>query len=85
MPRRLFLLLCGTLAVAALMLMQQTPVTAANPSADLDQCRNGDQLHPVQCTGSAWVNGNAGASNAHWFEGDSIAYRMRFTNLAAGW
>jgi Prealbumin-like fold domain len=84
MRRRLLLLVCGTLAVAAMMLTQQSPVNAANPSADLDQCRNGDQLNPVPCTGAAWVNGNAGASNAHWNEGDSIAYRMRFSNLATG-
>ena len=81
---KLLLVMCGTLAVAAMMLTQQSPVNAANPSADLDQCRNGDQLHPVPCTGAAWVNGNAGASNAHWNEGDSIAYRMRFSNLATG-
>jgi uncharacterized repeat protein (TIGR01451 family) len=61
---------------------------AANPSADLDQCRNGTLSTPAQCAdlgGSVgWVNGNAGASNAHWREGDSIAYRMRFANLNAG-
>jgi Prealbumin-like fold domain len=84
MRRRLLLVVCGTLAIAAMMLTQQRPVNAANPAADLDQCRNGDQLHPVPCTGAAWVNGNAGASNAHWNEGDSIAYRMRFSNLATG-
>lgn len=84
MPRRLLLLLCGLLAGAALMFTQQKPVIAANPSADLDQCRNGDQLNPVPCIGDAWVNGNAGASNAHWLEGDSIAYRMRFSNLTTG-
>jgi prealbumin domain-containing protein len=84
MRPRLLLFLCGTLAVVAMVLTQQSPVNAANPSADLDQCRNGDQLNPVPCTGAAWVNGNAGASNAHWNEGESIAYRMRFSNLATG-
>lgn len=84
MRRRLLLVVCGTLAVAAMMLTQQSPVKAANPAADLDQCRNGDQASPVACTGGAWVNGNAGASNAHWNEGESIAYRMRFSNLATG-
>jgi hypothetical protein len=67
-----------------MMLTQQSPVNAANPSADLDQCRNGDQANPVRAPGGAWVNGNAGASNAHWNEGESIAYRMRFSNLATG-
>lgn len=84
MPRRVVLLLYATLAIGALMLTNQRPVNAANPAADLDQCRNGDQLAPVACTGAAWVNGNAGASNAHWNEGESIAYRMRFSSLAAG-
>ena len=84
MPRRLILLLSGTLLVAALLLTHQNPVNAANASADLDQCRNGKQLAPVACTGTAWVNGNAGGSNAHWLEGDSIAYRMRFSNLTPG-
>jgi hypothetical protein len=84
MPRRVVLLLYATLAIGALMLTNQRPVNAANPAADLDQCRNGDQLAPVACTGAAWVNGNAGASNAHWNEGESIAYRMRFSSLTAG-
>ena len=29
-----------------------------------------------------WVNGNAGASNSHYFEGQSIPYRLRLTNIA---
>jgi hypothetical protein len=59
---------------------------AGNPSADLDQCRNGTLASPSQCLdlggSTGWVNGNAGSSNAHWREGDSIAYRMRFDNLS---
>src|SRR6266699_3063745 len=84
MPRRLLFLLPGVFAIAALLLVRETPLRAAPASADLDQCRNGDQLAPVQCIGNAWVNGNAGASNAHWFEGGSIAYRMRFSGLSTG-
>ena len=56
--------------------------TDANSSADLDQCRNGPMSAPVVCTGSAWVNGNANAIQAHYLEGESIVYRMRFDNLA---
>src|SRR5262249_16063732 len=62
-------------------LLGQSIAEAANASADVDECRNGTLASPVACTGSAWVNGNAGASNSHWLEGDSIAYRMRFDNL----
>ncbi len=70
-----------------LTVLSGNPVTAAastggNPSADLDQCRNGAFGAAVACTGAAWVNGNAGASNAHWLEGQSIVYRMRFSNLS---
>jgi Prealbumin-like fold domain len=68
----------------AMVLSAAGRASAANPAADLDQCRNGDIDHPVACAGGAWVNGNAGASNAHWLEGDSIAYRMRFSNLSPG-
>jgi hypothetical protein len=84
MSRRVLFFVCGALAALALIANRQTPVEAAPASADLDQCRNGSQTAPAVCTGSAWVNGNAGASNAHWNEGESIAYRMRFLNLATG-
>jgi hypothetical protein len=65
-----------------------TSFTDANPSADLDQCANDPAPSPSTdgCSASAsdWVNGNLGASKALYFEGDSIPYRMRFDNLAAG-
>jgi hypothetical protein len=72
-------------AQAALMVGQ---ASAANPSANLDQCAN-DPLpssHLDGCNSAAtqWVNGNLGASKSVYFEGDSIPYRMRFDNLAAG-
>ena len=60
---------------------------AANPAANLDQCRNGGVATPqtfTQCTGGAWVNGNAGAHNSHFREGESISYRASVTNLTAG-
>ncbi len=50
------------------------------PKADLDQVRNGTFAAPIDPPD--WVNGNAGASNAHYFEGQSIPYRMRLTNIA---
>ena len=59
-------------------------VLAANPSANLDQCANGSASSPTNpaCNPTEWVNGNLGASKAHYNEGDSIPYRMRFGSLA---
>jgi hypothetical protein len=53
-------------------------------SADLDQCRNGTLDAPARCTGSNWVNGNLNASQAHYVEGESVPYRMRFVGLPIG-
>ena len=56
-----------------------------NEAADLDQCANGAVGGaPIQCTGAAWQNGNLNHNQAHYFEGESIAYRLRFTGLIAG-
>src|SRR3990170_8448856 len=56
-----------------------------NPSADLDQCANGGVGDPaVDCTGSAWQNGNLNQNQAHYSEGDSVPYRMLFGNLSIG-
>ena len=56
-----------------------------NPAATLQQCRNGTLTSPAQCAdlggGKGWVTGNAGASDSHWHEGDSIAYRMLLSNI----
>jgi len=76
-------LACVTfLAVGAL--AQSTDAPTANPSASLEQCRNGGTAPGVDCTGSAWVTGNAGASNSHWQEQDFLPYRMLFDNLVTG-
>ncbi len=57
----------------------------ANGAGDLDQCANGGVGDaPVACAGSAWVNGNLNANQAHYREGDSVPYRLRLTGLAAG-
>ncbi|MGB7200756.1 MAG: carboxypeptidase-like regulatory domain-containing protein [Pyrinomonadaceae bacterium] len=53
-------------------------------SADLDLCRNGTLASPVACTGSAWVNGNANSTQAHWAESQFLAYRVKFTDLPIG-
>jgi len=63
-----------------------TTFTDANPSADLDQCANDPAPSPSTdgCNSNAsdWVNGNLGASKSVYFEGDSIPYRMKFSNLS---
>ncbi len=62
------------------------PVLAAPPAGDLDQCANGGVGGTaVQCgTGSSWQNGNLNGNQAHYNEGDSVPYRLRFSNLATG-
>lgn len=61
---------------------------ALGQAGDLSQIRNGDgKLHKtggvqvLDTCGKCWVNGNAGASNAHYTEGMSIAYRSLITGL----
>ncbi len=51
-------------------------------AANLDQTRNGAYGSPLDPP--SWVNGNAGAQNAHYLEGHSIGYRLVLSNLAAG-
>jgi len=55
----------------------------ANVSASLDQCANGPLASPSGCTTSvAWINGNLNSGKSHYFEGDSIPYRMVFGGLS---
>ena len=82
------LALLGILVVVAL------PMTAVgaggSPAANLDQCGNDPATSsPADgCSGATgetgWVNGNLGASKSVYREGDSIPYRLTFTNLATG-
>ena len=56
-------------------------------TADLDQCRNGSAGLPSDCVANGstgWVNGNAGASSAHYLESLSIPYRVVMTGLPLG-
>ena len=94
---RLLLTSVMTTFVLSITFMAASLVSAAKPTntvaVDLDQCRNGglvtsgtQTVEPCVTTGSGssgWVNGNAGASNAHFAEGESISYRARLTNLPA--
>ncbi len=54
------------------------PASTGNPSANLDQCSNGKITATTDCV---WLNGNLNINNSHYFEGESVAYRMRFDNL----
>jgi hypothetical protein len=96
---RTLILSAGVLALLASCLIGSTnfrPVSASNSmtpfkpaSADLSQVRNGgvgcDVSVPNSCDNPAdWVNGNAGASNAHYQEGQSIPYRLVMQNLSPG-
>src|SRR3954454_10291697 len=79
----------GTLVLLALVgaLLMGAPIaTAANPSANLDQCAKDPAPSPSSdgcfTSGSDWVNGNLGASKSVYQEGDSIPYRLTFANLS---
>jgi hypothetical protein len=51
-------------------------------AGNLDQVRNGPAASPTNPVD--WVNGNAGAANAHYKEGQSIPYRLTLTNVPTG-
>src|SRR5215468_3002370 len=77
--------LAGLFLMTAMVAAQKIPT--ANPSADLDQCRNGDGTAPCDVTSNnnlGWVNGNVGHSNSQYSEDQYLPYRMRFTNLVVG-
>jgi hypothetical protein len=61
---------------------------AAPPKISLEQCRNGSATAPNDCIvlggGTGWVNGNAGASTAHFVEGHSIPYRSILSATPSG-
>jgi hypothetical protein len=83
----------GAAVIGTVMFANVAVFAAAGPQVNLDQCRNGGLVVNgtqtfIQCSGggsgnSGWVNGNAGASNAHYAEGESISYRARITGLKA--
>jgi len=77
-------ILLGLLTAAALLAwgLSSSAVNFKPPSANLDQIRNGSFSSPIDPP--AWVNGNAGSSNAHYREGQSIAYRLRLDDLPLG-
>jgi uncharacterized repeat protein (TIGR01451 family) len=75
--------------LAALMGALALPVLAsAAPAVELQQCKNGMIVTPVQCLDSApptgWQGGNASPPNAQYREGESIPYRAIITETPAG-
>lgn len=59
---------------------------SSGQAGNIDQIRNGPANDPQKnfydnFPNPTWVNGNAGASNAHYVEGHSIAYRSLITGL----
>jgi hypothetical protein len=71
----------SALAAAVLLCTSIQVVVAAPPSADLDQCGNGPLAAPTSCNPTIWQNGNLNGNQAHYSEGDSVPYRIRFANL----
>ncbi len=61
-------------------------VAHAAAAATIEQCRNGSIASPDLCNDSpnnlGWVTGQAGASDSHWREGDSLPYRILFNGLS---
>lgn len=57
------------------------PAVVNAGASNLDQCANGQLGAPVICSGLAWENGNLNNNKAHYFEGESVSYRIRFTGL----
>ena len=52
-------------------------------AANIDQVRNSN-TYSTNTSDPLWVNGNAGSSNSHYAEGQSIPYRVLLTGLTAG-
>src|SRR3954469_25862452 len=73
--------LAATLCLLAVAMAAPMLARAANPAANIDQCRNGSIDAPVQCINNAWQNGNLGPENSHYREGDSVPFRAILTNL----
>src|SRR5919199_1476765 len=73
--------LIAVLITVAIVLAAPALARAANPAANIDQCRNGTVASPAQCADSAWVNGNLGETNSHYREADFVPFRATLTNL----
>ncbi len=71
-------------------LAQLTPGVGVAPvpsaAASIDQCANGPVPSPstdgCNTSDKDWVTGNLGASKASYFEGNSVPYRLSFSNAS---
>ncbi len=75
------------LLLAAAVLLLSVAISAqkiALGSYSLDQCGNGLEATPVQCTGAAWQHGDLNQSNSHWAESQFVSYRVVFDGLTPG-
>lgn len=53
-------------------------------SYNLDQWRNGSDTAHVPDDGDEWVNGNLNENQAHYYQGDFVAYRATLSDLTQG-
>ena len=65
-----------------LLLLFPLSMLAQQPAASLSQVRNGTASNPI--SPGNWVNGNVGAQQGHYVEGNSIPYRVVMTDLEPG-
>src|SRR5207244_5923170 len=70
----------AALAVATVLCAALAGAAAAAPSASIEQVRNG-QASATTTPIPSWGTGNAGASNSHYLESHSIAYRAVLDQL----
>jgi hypothetical protein len=67
---------------------ETTFTDAATAAYNLDQCATVDSgVYPVVCDtahAAQWQNGSLNETKARWFEGDSVPYRARLTDLQVG-
>src|SRR5688500_9134059 len=78
---RTVVLFAALLAIAAVV----APPAFAAQNADIDQCANGPLSAPEECVfDSNWVNGNLGASKAHYAEDEVVPFRLVMTGLTPG-
>jgi hypothetical protein len=61
-------------------IVETTFTDGTNPSANLDQCKNGGVGDPI-ISPCDWVNGNLNSNQAHYKEGDSVPYRITLANI----
>jgi hypothetical protein len=76
----------ATVVVASASIAVGTITLAASSgeAANINQCRNGAFDAHVRCIGSAFQNGNLGATNSHYREGDNVPFQALLTGLTTG-